>query len=203
MKITQEQMEIGKSVLSETIGGWINGISDQVEWVTSLDVDLFDCIHLFWLLSHETLWKTRLIATFKTFCMWTWGPEFRLLKFNFDGKLSERETELFKTWILNHYSEPENAEGIFVGTFTFNDESLVVFTSRRGSSWEGVSAEVLGVYKSFDEGVRFLFEGDGEFIWLTDHSSSKNFFFRPPEPLSFWGVFLSKVPFQRHLFLKP
>ena len=55
-------------------------------------------------------------------------------------------------------------EGIYTGNFTFNDETLVVFTSRRGSSWEGVRTEVLGVFRDFDEGVEFMFDDNGLFL---------------------------------------
>lgn len=168
MKITKEQLELGKSVLSETYDGWINrgGILDQVEWVNCLEVDLlddgaFDYSGVY--VSRDT-WENPDDSDVQDFleCHLD-DPEFRLLKFGFDGKLSEKETEIFKTWIVNHYSDPENSEGIYTGTFTYNDESLVVFTSRRGSSWEGVSAEVLGVFRSFDDGVKYMFEGNGIF----------------------------------------
>ena len=91
LKITQEQMEIGKSVLSETIGVWINrgGISDQVEWVTSLDVDLFDdgvFIYSGVFVSRDA-WENPTDSDIQDFleCELE-DPEFRLLKFNFDEK---------------------------------------------------------------------------------------------------------------------
>ena len=169
MEITKEQLELGKSVLSETYDGWINrgGVSYQVGWVYSLDVDLLDD-DVFgysgvYVSSHY--WEDPDDSDVQDFleCHLD-DPEFRLLKFDFDGKLSEKETELFKTWIVEHYSDPETSEGVYTGTFTFDDESLVVFTSRRGGSWEGVSTDVLGVFRSFDEGVKFMFEGNGVFL---------------------------------------
>ena len=162
-------MEIGKSVLSEVFGGWINrgGISDQVDWVTSLKVDLLDddiFIYSGVFVSKDT-WENPCDSDVRDFleCQ-LHDPEFRLLKFDFDGKLSEKETELFRTWIVDHYCEPDYSEGIYTGNFTFNDETLVVFTSRRGSSWEGVRTEVLGVFRDFDEGVEFMFDDNGLFL---------------------------------------
>ena len=169
MKITKEQLELGKTVLSDNYDGWINrgGISDQVKWVNSLNVDLLDddVFQYSGVYVSRDTWENPDDSDVQDFleCHLE-DPEFRLLKFNFDGKLSEKETELFKTWIVNHYSESENSEGIYTGTFNYNDESLVVFTSRRGSSWEGVSTDVLGVFRSFDEGVKFMFEGNGVFL---------------------------------------
>ena len=71
MEITKEKMKIGKSVVSEVFGGWINrgGISDQVDWVTSLKVDLLDddvFIYSGVFVSKDT-WETHAIAMFVIF----------------------------------------------------------------------------------------------------------------------------------------
>ena len=169
MEIKREQFEVGKTLLSKSDGGWVNrgGISEQVQWVDNLNIDLLDddIFHYSGVFVHKDCWENPEDTDIEEFLeIYLEDPEFRLLKFNFDGKLSKKETELFKTWIIDHHTDPEYAEGIYVGTFTHGDEQLVVVTSRRGHSWEGVETEVLGIFETFDEGKKFMFEDNGEFF---------------------------------------
>lgn len=169
MKVDYDLFQQGLAVLSENYDGWINrgGISDQVEWVEKLDVDLLDDDHFSFtgFFVHKDNWENPCESDISEFleCLID-EPEFRLLKFNFDKKLSKKETELFKEWIIEHYTDPEYAEGIYTGEIECDDKKIVIFTSRRGSSFEGVDTEVLGVFRSIDEGKKFMFEDSGVFF---------------------------------------
>ena len=162
-------MDAGKSVLSKSLGGWMNriGFPEQHKWFDSLNVDMLDdeIFRFAGIFVHRDCWEKPDDSDVQDFleCQLE-DPEFRLLKFNFDGKLSQKENELFKNWIVEHYSDPEYSEGIYVATFTHDKEKLEVVTSRRGHSWEGVQTEILGIFQDFDEGKSFMFEENGVFF---------------------------------------
>jgi len=169
MKVDIDLFQQGLEVLCKDYDDWINHseISDQVEWVEELGIDLLDDneFSFFGFFVHKNKWENPDKSDVIEFLECSMEePEFRLLKFNFDGKLSNNETEKFKEWVIEQYTDPEIAAGVYTGKIECNNKKIVIFTSRQGSSFEGVYTEVLGIFRSTDEGKKFMFDNNGVFF---------------------------------------
>ena len=87
----------------------------------------------------------------------------RYQKFLKSPILSLDELERFKNWRKTEYEENEWYPGIFIGTVKFNKLELIVFSSRRGSGWEGLEIDLLGIFENREEGESVLFS-EGEIL---------------------------------------
>lgn len=87
----------------------------------------------------------------------------RYQKFLKSPMLSLDELESFKDLRKTDYEENEWYPGIFIGTVKFNQSELIVFSSRRGSGWEGLEIDLLGIFETREDGESVLFV-DGEII---------------------------------------
>ena len=167
--ISKEQFDKGSGFFSKFYGGWMDrgGFSDQVDWVNEIGIDLLDddVFSYDGVFVSSDRWENPDNDDIENFLEFhIEHPEFRLLKFRFDGKLSGKETQIFKEWIVNHYTDPETSDGIYTATVRYDENILVIFTSRRGSSWEGVRCEVLGIFRSLEEGRSFMFADKGIYL---------------------------------------
>jgi len=77
--------------------------------------------------------------------------------------LSLDELESFKSWRKTEYEQNEWFPGIFIGTVKFDDLEVIVFSSRRGSGWEGLEIDLLGIFETREEGESVLFS-EGEIL---------------------------------------
>ena len=89
------------------------------------------------------------------------SSEFRLAKYEKDGKLSIAEQKAFKDYVIESCVDNGDYPGVFLGVLSHKKQCLYVYTTRSGYSFEGIEIDILGLFKSKEEAEKALF-ADGE-----------------------------------------
>lgn len=166
MKISKKLFEEGETCLSSTQKIKINrgGTKKQNDWIFKINLDLEDDNEFSYQNTFlpKYLWeKPNPDEVLEFLECYVENPQFRLDKFNFDGKLSIQETIDFKNFIIEKYTDPETAdESIYTATVKFKKKELIILSSRRGSSFEVIRCELLGIFRTYEEGKEFLFNDE-------------------------------------------
>ena len=160
MEVSKEDFDRVKSVL-----GKVSSYPNQEQIIDDIGFDLgSDCDNYIGKYFPDEEWKKpdpdRVYEFFERLLS---DYEPRYQKFLKSPILSLDELERFKDFMKTEYEENEWYPGILIGTVQFNKSELIVFSSRRGSGWEGLEIDLLGIFETREEGESVLFS-DGEII---------------------------------------
>ena len=138
--------------LQSRVSGWLNDINFDLE----SDTDFIGCF------IEDCEWQNPDESDVLEWleCQ-TENPEFRMEKYEFDGKLSIAERKAFKESYIENAVSNGDYPGVYVGTLQHENEKLLVYSTRRGHSFEGIEVEVLGLFSNKEEAEAALFK-DGE-----------------------------------------
>ena len=160
MDISKEDFERIKRILGE-----VSKVQNQEQVLEEIGFEIeSDCDNYIGKYFPDEEWKTPdpdIVYEFFELTLSDYEPRYQ--KFLKSPMLSLDELESFKSWRKTEYEENEWFPGIFIGTVKFDDSEVIVFSSRRGSGWEGLEIDLLGVFDSQIKGETTLFS-DGEII---------------------------------------
>ena len=86
------------------------------------------------------------------------NPEFRMAKFERDGKLSVAEREAFKSHVIEDAVGNGDYPSVFVGALQYGKKQLFVYTTRHGHSFEGIEIDILGLFENQEQALLKLFQ---------------------------------------------
>ena len=160
MEVSRENFDRVKCVL-----GKVSSYPNQEQIIDDIGFDLeSDCDNYIGKYFPDDEWKkpdSDRVYEFFERSLSDYEPRYQ--KFLKSPILSLDELESFKGFRKTEYEENEWYPGIFIGTVKFNKLELIVFSSRRGSGWEGLEIDLLGIFETREEGESVLFS-DGEII---------------------------------------
>jgi len=166
LEISKELYEEGEKLLSLNLtsifesNGYDFVINKQMNWILKVGLDLYNDNHFSFYPRGNVgkfLWedpnKDSIIEFIEQYID---NPKFRLKKFNFDGKLSIKETKDFKDYTIQKHADPDNDGSVYIAIVKFEKKQLIIFSTRFRDTFGNIGCALHGIFNTYKEGRTWM-----------------------------------------------